>query len=101
MKVQNLGGTADNKCKCGGGWFDHWERYSGGTPPRICSVFGCMNFAEVGGHVIKNNSFDKDHYIIPLCKRHNNASAGTIFEISDSTPMASANVAETCGKRRG
>lgn len=97
MFVQNLGGTSQKRCYCDS-WLDHWEEYSDGTRPRKCAVRKCWTLADVGGHVIINNSDDKKHYIIPLCKGHNNFSAGTIFEIDDSTPLAEANIAETCGR---
>lgn len=101
MLVQNLKGTSNNICKCKGGWYEHWEKFSSGSRPRFCSVIPCSKFADLGGHVIKYRSVDREHYIIPLCREHNNAEEGTIFEIDDFTPMAKANVAETCGNRRG
>lgn len=100
MFVQNLVGTSHLQCNCAS-WLDHWVNFTGRPRHRICTVLECTNIAEVGGHVKKCIGYDNNHYIIPLCYEHNNARIGTIFEIDNSIPLVSANVVETCGKKRG
>jgi hypothetical protein len=97
MRVKNLNGTTQRTCKCGS-WLKHWENF-GGCFATICSVDGCNNDAEVGGHVQKVGS-DNKWYIIPLCKSCNNK-RGEELEIDDNTELVSANVSETCEKGIG
>jgi hypothetical protein len=96
MKVKNLIGSSDNTCYCDS-WLDHWEKYNdGGIGSQLwCSAKDCPGWAEVGAHVIKSDSWDKRHYIVPLCKACNCRT--DVFDIGD-TPLASANVSETCGR---
>ena len=96
MKVTNINGTSDNKCKCDS-WLDHWKKFSGQSLPTYCPEVKCIKTPEVGAHVQKENSTDNSWYIIPLCKDHN-AEKGKSLEISDTTKLVSANVSETCGK---
>ena len=53
-----------------------------------------MNKAEYGVHVIKFNSEDKNHYIIPLCPECSKQEGS--FTIN--TALVSASINETCGK---
>ena len=70
IKVKNLNGTADLKCKSCGSWIEHWKHKSKEEPDG-CSCLGCQNIAEVGAHVKKIDSEDMHHYIVPLCKQCN------------------------------
>jgi len=100
MKVHNINGTSDNKCKCGT-WKAHWEKYNeyGANWPICCSEKNCIERATVGAHVQKEVGYDKNWYIIPLCDEHNGPGFhGASIEISDGTSFASANQSETCGK---
>ncbi len=95
MLVQNLNGTGDISCHCSS-WLDHWEKYNpSGRYALFCAARDCNNIAKVGAHVKKYRSADMHRYIVPLCHECNQR-AGSI-DIGD-TPLASANVAETCGK---
>jgi hypothetical protein len=103
MKVKNLKGTSPNVCNCGS-WLNHWKNFRNIyaisktlLPKQIrCSVISCPNLAELGGHVQKVNSNDKDWYIIPLCDRCNKKE-GEELDIDNNTVLVSANVSETCG----
>jgi hypothetical protein len=96
MKVINFNGTSDNSCKCGS-WLEHRKKFTGRSIPIICPEQTCTDKPEVGAHVLKDSSTDKSWYIVPLCKKHN-AQTGQSLNIVD-TPLASANVANTCGKK--
>lgn len=95
MQVTNIDGTSDNTCRCGS-WLDHWKRFSGQRAPTLCPEVRCTEAPEVGAHVQKVGS--ADWYIVPLCKTHN-AARGQTISISDSIPLVSANVSQTCGKK--
>lgn len=95
MKVKNIKGTSPNDCSCGS-WLDHWKKFSGRQLPTYCSEKSCIGKPEVGAHVQKDSSSDRNWYIIPLCAKHN-AKADSL-EIVDDTAFAPANVSETCGK---
>ncbi len=95
MKVNNINGTSDNSCRCGT-WLEHWKKFTGRSLPATCPELTCAQKPEVGAHVQKDSSTDKSWYIVPLCKKHN-AETGKSLNIAD-TPLASANVAATCGK---
>jgi hypothetical protein len=95
-KVRNLNGTSDNSCRCGS-WLKHWETYGGGKGG-FCAEKTCTKSADVGAHVQKADSTDKNWYIIPLCIGHNSSTGGEL-EIMDSTVLVSANTSETCAKR--
>ena len=96
MQVHNLKNTSDNICKCDS-WLEHWVRFGGNSLPPSCSVVGCYETPQVGGHVQKSRGLlVSDWFIIPICKKHN-AQVGRSLTISDSTTLVSANVAETCG----
>ncbi len=97
VKLKNVNGTVDNVCKCGG-WLEHWKRFSGQSIPPFCPTEGCIQRAEVGAHVQKDNSPDDGWYIVPLCKTHN-AETGKSLTISDSVTLVSANTGSTCGKK--
>ena len=98
MKVTNINGTSDNTCSCGS-WLDHWKNFSNQSLPNRCSANNCYEKPEVGAHVQKDSIYDKNWYIVPLCKECN-AKTGSPLEISDSINLVSANVSETCGKDR-
>lgn len=94
MKVKNLNGTTQNKCKCSS-WLAHWGNYSGQTANR-CVVVSCTNKHTVGGHVQKESTTDSAWYVIPICSDCNNK-RGQTLEIHDSVRLVSANVSATCG----
>lgn len=96
MKVININGTSDNTCSCGS-WLDHWRNFSKQSLPSYCPEKNCTKKPEVGAHVQKDGTSDKDWYIVPLCKDCN-AKTGDSLEISNSIALVSANVNETCGK---
>jgi len=96
MKVINVNGTSDNKCKCGS-WLNHWKNFSGQSLPGYCTVKKCLQGMDVGAHVQKDSYPDKGWYIIPLCDVHNKEK-GQSLNILDSTTLVSANVSQTCGK---
>jgi len=90
--VKNLKGTSNKKCNCES-WISHWEIFSE-TKANQCSVIGCSFEAEVGAHVIKCNSSDTNHYIVPICHGHNQTD-DECFTVNKT--LISANVKETCG----
>lgn len=95
MLVQNLNGTNDCICFCKS-WLEHWGKFNTGTCYAIlCAACDCNNFAEVGAQVKKYRSADTHWYIVPLCSECNHRT--DFFDIGDA-PLASANIAETCGK---
>jgi len=99
MKVHNINGTSDNKCKCGS-WRAHWEKFNEARDPWpiCCSAYGCFDAAAVGAHVQKENGSGK-WYIIPFCNKHNGPEFyGKSIEVSDGTSFAPANRKETCEK---
>ncbi len=95
MRLRNINGTSERTCRCGG-WLDHWKRFSGQSLPGYCPVNGCYNKDLVGAHVQKDNWYDNDWYIIPLCAAHNKKSDA--LELSDDWTLVSANVSATCGR---
>ncbi len=97
IKVHNINGTSDNKCKCGS-WEKHWEEFNEFQLPwpSRCSEKDCLNFAELGAHVQKEDGSSSQWYIIPLCREHN-ACRGESIEVRDDTSFASANRGKTCG----
>jgi hypothetical protein len=94
MKVTNINGTSDNSCRCGS-WLDHWKNFSGQALPNYCPEKSCTNKPEVGAHIQKDSTYNKNWYIVPLCKSCNAETNGSL-EISDSIALVSANVNETC-----
>lgn len=97
MKVKNINGTSDNTCKCDS-WLKHWETYSKQTTSK-CQAKDCDNTDVVGAHVQKGgNSTDKSWFIYPLCNKHNKHSGE--LEVNSSYELVSANVSETCGKKK-
>ena len=99
MKVHNINGTSDNKCKCGS-WEAHWEKFNEYKRPwpKYCSESACLEIASVGAHVQKEVGTNK-WYIIPLCAKHNGPKFhGKSIEVSASTSFAPANREETCEK---
>lgn len=96
MKITNINGTSNRTCGCGS-WLEHWKKFSGQTSTG-CVVLGCSQKSDiVGAHVQKDSIFDKNWYIAPLCKDHNNKKGESIV-ISDNTHLVPANTSETCEK---
>jgi hypothetical protein len=96
-KVKNLGGTGPKDCKCGT-WKKHWQNNSKGKAwPSQCIAIGCSETASVGGHVKKTDSYDNDHYIIPIGYSHNALGTDKEYAVSDGY-FVSANKSETCDK---
>jgi hypothetical protein len=96
VKVNNINGTSDTKCKCGS-WLDHWKNFSRQALPSSCPAKSCNQKPEVGAHVQKDSSTDRSWYIIPLCSTHN-AQTGKSVDVSDSVAFVSANKTQTCEK---
>lgn len=96
MRVKNINGTSPRTCRCGS-WLDHWKNYSGQSLPTHCPEKTCYRRPELGAHVQKDSPTDRSWYIVPLCRTHN-AETGKSLELVDSIRLASANIAETCGR---
>jgi hypothetical protein len=96
VKVNNINGTSDKACPCGS-WLDHWKNFSGQSVPAYCPEDSCLQKPEVGAHVQKDSSTDRNWYIVPLCKKHN-GETGKSLNVSNHIALVSANVKETCGK---
>ncbi len=86
MRVKNLKNTSDNKTSQA--WIDYWKKHTGKSIG-ICTRLGCIKDAEVGAHVIKVNSSDKDWYIVPLCKECNKKSEA--FTLKSGASLVPAN----------
>jgi hypothetical protein len=96
MKIRNINGTSDTKCKCGS-WLKHWENFSGQAVPSFCPVSACLNKDLVGAHVQKGgSSTDQKWYIYPLCAHHNKHTGE--LEVPDYYSLVSASKRETCEK---
>ncbi len=96
IKVKNIKGTSELKCKCDS-WLQHWENFSSSNA-KYCKVLKCTNEADVGAHVLKCNSDDGSHYIIPLCHSHNQIE-NDCFTV-EKTIFISANISETCDAKK-
>lgn len=96
MKLTNINSTSQNTCNCGS-WLNHWKHFSGRPMPERCPDLYCFKQAEVGAHVQKKDSADRNWYILPLCHTHNAQQGGSV-EVIDEFPLVSANVSETCGR---
>lgn len=94
MKVRNINGTTNNKCKCGS-WLEHWKNFSNQKLPGFCPEINCIEKDLVGAHVQKESKTDNNWYIVPLCAKHN-AKRGETIEITDTVALVSANTQETC-----
>ncbi len=57
----------------------------------------CVEKTEVGAHVQKADSPDKNTYILPICKNHS-TQTGQSITVNDYLPLVSTNVTETCAK---
>lgn len=93
MEVKNINGTSDKNCNCSS-WIKHWEKFTGNTA-NVCKKKGCTKTIVVGAHVIKCNSMDAKHYIIPFCHEHNQVK-DICLEINKDTDLAPANKNLTC-----
>jgi len=98
MKIKNISGTAGKSCSCGS-WMDHWRNHHPGLGVvLVCSHQDCFAIDVVGAHVVKMEGRDKDHYIVPLCKRHNNIKE--VFRVTSNATLISANKSNTCAKKK-
>lgn len=93
MRVKNINGTSQNKCKCGS-WLKHWRKYSGQIAT-VCRASGCSRTDLLGAHVQKDVNYDNRWYIVPFCSAHNHASYS--IELVTGTILVSANKNQTCG----
>lgn len=93
-KVRNINGRSYVNCKCGS-WLNHWERFSG-QKTSFCIVTDCLETELVGAHVQRDTLYDKNSYVIPLCKMHNKSKS--VLEISDIYVLVPANKKKTCEK---
>ena len=96
MKVNHINGTSESSCKCGT-WLDHWKNFSHQSLPEYCPVVGCKEKPGLGAHVLKDNSTDRNWYIVPLCSKHN-GEKGKSFDLTTNIALVLANVSITCGK---
>ncbi len=86
---KNSNGFNPILCECGTA-LNHWKNNTGNKTPN-CSIKGCTEKSNVGGHVINchGNAF-KSIFIIPLCNKHNNTNFTDCFEIQASIKPAIA-----------
>ncbi len=95
MRVKNLNGTSGKTCSCGS-WTDHWDNYGGAVNwPQWCAVKDCKNDPEVGAHVKMVGVGDHKHYIVLMCRAHNNQ-FGQELELESYVKPAWANIRGTC-----
>lgn len=95
MQIKNLIGTGEKECSCGP-WLNHWVKFGPGWGSPSCANNECKKVGVLGGHVIKVDSDDAAHYIVPLCDGCNKLKDP--FEARHGIPLASANVSKTCAK---
>lgn len=83
-KVKNMQGTSekrppypyDNKS-----WLEYWQIKTG-KKAFFCSRFGCINYAEHGGHVrICDGMLAGKAFIVPLCRECNNPANTSEFYV--------------------
>jgi len=90
-KWKNKKGTSERECKCGS-WKQHWKKFSGENWPAVCTVYGCINSATMGAHIINNDS--SEEWIVPTCDKCNHAD--NEFYVKNGTKFVSANKSKTC-----
>ena len=84
--------TGKNFCQCGS-CEEHWENFIGmPLTMQSCSVQGCANKAEVGGHIASENY--PEGYIVPLCKSCNQSDE--TFQVNANSVFVSADLSVTC-----
>ena len=84
IKVHNLNGTTDNKPPRGyESWKEWWEERKNCSFNK-CSCSICISKAEVGAHVQKSGSVDKNWYIVPLCKSCNSSKIKMNFYVNEN-----------------
>ncbi len=84
--------TGKNFCQCGS-CEEHWENFIGmPLTMQSCSVQGCTNKAEVGGHIVNENY--PEGYIVPLCKSCNQSDE--TFKVNANSIFVSADLSVTC-----
>lgn len=92
IPVKNRRGTSfwDHPSTDDGSWLRYWMTQKGVSYRPVCEC--CKRVpAEVGGHVIKVNSYyDRDVYIVPLCRACNNRSPDNPFEVESSMLVSAA-----------
>ena len=94
---KNKGGTSPLSCRCGS-WKNHWMNGTGESWPRTCSVDGCNNPAEVGGHIVSASDGRGDVYIVPMCTSCNSAGTSRYFRLKPDRIPISANKQNTCSQ---
>lgn len=95
--VRNVPATGGERCSCHDGvWIWHHEEITG-SKQSICSVYGCGNQAEVGGHVwFAQGTIE---YIVPLCHSCNRIPCHESFDLKDWVLMAFAYPSEGTYRR--
>ena len=93
-KVKNIKNTTWRSCNCGS-WKAHWSIFSNRDVEK-CSVYGCENTVDIIGAHVKITEGDRNFYIIPLCKKHNNSKHEMNISMFFSLSFVSANVQKTC-----
>ncbi len=96
IDIRNLNKTKDKSCECNT-WKEHWEKHIGLKADR-CYIDGCKELDIVGAHIKRVDN--GNHFIIPLCRKHNGFSSDIIMRVSIFYRLrfVSANVQKTCGK---
>ena len=98
MKILNIRGTTDCKCRCGT-WKRHWINMTGNEWPKKCGVLGCRNPAQVGGHIRLDDRRTGNHwYILPMCFACNGRKGKLVgARMNPEIEIAWAQKAGTCG----
>ena len=98
MQYKNVRHTENLQCNCLN-WLDHWMQFTGSRVVPTCSVLGCGEKSNVGGHVKACDGKTSPWYIIPLCSEHNSSHFTECFDVKSHIKdgkLVSANVANTC-----
>lgn len=80
-----VGTTTRNRCNHGS-WKQHWIDVTGKNWPATCSVNGCDNTADVGGHVY-HNGYEGER-IAPICSSCNKIAGKFTFKGGITLPKA-------------
>lgn len=83
--ANKVGTTIRNHCSHGS-WKQHWINTTGKNWPTTCSVSGCYNTADVGGHVY-HGSYEGER-IAPICSSCNKQVGKFSFKDGTSLPKA-------------
>jgi hypothetical protein len=96
MRIKNINDMCEQSCRCGS-WLEHWKNHSKQPFPNVCPAKGCEQVPVAGAFVQKDNYFNTDWYIVPLCHKHNRL-YGASLDLSDSVALVLGKAFKDCGQ---